>query len=58
MNTKRERISDADILKVFRDLGIETEDARERFRRMSREPGLDVWGKRRHEPTITRDNTA
>ena len=58
MNTKRERISDADILKVFRDLGIETEEARERFRRMSRAPGLDVWGNRPHEPTITRDNTA
>lgn len=58
MNTKRKISSDEDILKVFRDLGLETEEAREHFRRMSRAPGLDVWGKIRNEPTITRDNTA
>ncbi len=57
MNTKRKRLSDADILKVFTDLGIETEKARERFRRMSRTQPLDVWGtKRWNEPIITRDD--
>ena len=44
MNAKRKRTSDADILKVFRDLGIETEEARERFRRMGKAQTLDVWG--------------
>ena len=57
MNTKRKISSDADILKVFGDLGIETEEARERFRRMSRAQVLDVWGtKRWNEPTIARYN--
>ena len=57
MNTKRKRTSNADILKVFTDLGIETEEARERFRRMGKTQTLDVWGKRRYEPTITLDHT-
>ena len=57
MNTKRDISSDADILKVFTDLGIETEEARERFRQMGKAQTLDVWGtKRWNEPIITRDD--
>ena len=57
MNTKRKRLSDADILKVFRDLGIETEEARERFRQMGKAQTLDLWDtKRWNEPIITRDD--
>ena len=57
MNPKRKCHSDADILEVFTDLGIETEDARERFRQMGKAQTLDVWGARRNEPTIALDHT-
>lgn len=57
MNTKRKINSDADILKVFTDLGLETEEARERFRRMGKAQTLDVWGKRRHEPQLIHYDT-
>ena len=58
MNTKRKSNSDADIMKVFSDLGIDTEEARERFRQMGKAQTLDVWGtKRWNEPIITRDDT-
>ena len=57
MNPKRKINSDADILKVFTDLGLETEEARERFRQMGKAQTLDVWGKRRHEPHFIYDDT-
>lgn len=57
MNPKRKSNSDADILKVFTDLGLETEEARERFRRMGKAQTLDVWGKWRHEPQPTYTDT-
>ena len=57
MNPKRKSNSDADILKVFTDLGLETEEARERFRQMGKAQGLDVLGKRRHEPQLTHYDT-
>ena len=57
MNPKRKINSDADILKVFTDLGLDTEEARERFRQMGKAQTLDVWGKRRYEPQPTHTDT-
>ena len=57
MNPKRKINSDADILKAFTDLGLEIEEARERFRQMGKAQPLNVWGNRQHEPRLTHYDT-
>ncbi len=58
MQTKGESKADSEILKVFSDLGLETESERERFRAMAKTEGQNIWGKKRLAPERTRNNTA
>lgn len=58
MRTKGESKAGNEILKVFSDLGLESESERERFRAMGRTEGRNIWGKKRLAPERTRNNTA
>ena len=46
------------IEKVFRDLGLEDDEARRRFQQFTKPSGWHRWSNRLDQPNDTRDNTA